>query len=165
MNIEISATILQLLGAILVSIDAFTKKPTYDRLKYKTEIFIRSNFTSVSEFKKQRSKRLLFLFTLVVLLFWISTLSLPYLIQHSATLFTDYFWLSVAAFVVIVSAWVFLYGMAAQAIIMSAKEMPLLLKYYFGVFLLYSDRGPLYVVGFLSIVIGYSLQLYSQVSV
>jgi hypothetical protein len=165
MKIEISATILQLVGAILVSIDAFTKQAIYDKLKSATEAFIRSKFTSVSDFKKQRSKRLLFLFSSIVLLFWLSTLSLPYLIQNSATLISEHFWLSIFTFVAIVSGWVFLSGMAAQAIFMSVKEIPLLLKYYFGVFLLYSDRGPLYVIGFLSIVIGYSLQLYIQIKV
>jgi hypothetical protein len=165
MNIEISATILQLLGAILVSIDAFTKRATYDKLKSATEAFIRSKFTSVSDFKKQRSKRLLFLFASVVILFWLSTLSLPYLIENSAALITEHLCISILSFVGVLFAWIFLYGMAAQAIIMSAKELPLLLKHYFGIFLLYSDRGPVYVIGFLSIVIGYSIQLYAQVSV
>jgi len=164
MNIDVGATTLQLLGAIFVSIDAFTKEETYKNWRLVTERFITEKFTSVSEFKRTRTKRLLVLFFFIILLFLITTLSLPKMVIFSASLASENYLGSIITLVIILSTWIFLYGMAAQAVLLSLKESPLVFKYYMGVFLLYSDRGPLYVIGFISIVFGYSLQLFSQIT-
>jgi len=165
MYMDISATTFQLLGAILVSIDAFTKRTKYEDWEKKTAAYIESKFTSVSEFKRTRSRKLLSIFALIIVLFYLSTLALPLAVKFAASFSVDFATVSLVTFILVLSLWIFLYGMAAQAVMGSVKELKLLIIYYTGIFLLYSDRGPIYVLGFLSIVFGYSIQLISQLGV
>ncbi len=160
---DIVATLFQLVGGVLLAIDACMTKDIFNKLSVQARDFVGREFASIDDYKKAHAIKLVFIYLGIILVAIALTAITPFVTKWIVTLPILSLEVSLVSGFAVAIVWLFSVMLVFQGFIYFSPNFYSLLKHYFGVFLLLSNKGPLYVLGFIFLVVGYSIQLAIQV--